>query len=776
MRRRFRRPLVLALLAALAAGLRVPAWGEVVTLKNGTVYTGTIDRDNTIVSVFDGLRRVILRESRIVATVPGEGYRSDEKFHVDQPLVVHAGTAPSSVLVTRVTPWDETGQRRLTYISSSVTNPTTLTQGIIEVGPRIVRYRGIDGFWQGQVATDQVPKAVVLGLLEKATDRREQNERLRVARFLIQAQWYPEAKAELDRLARDFPELEGRARDVRRTVEELEARLGLAEAERMLKAQQPEAARALLRTLPADGVPDDVVEGARRLRHDAEDRESADRDLAATLRALVAGLPGATREVWRMPLVEILRALAVAPDVARPRLDAFRAAGESTASDPAARLALAFSGWVLGADAAVADLATAEALWKARRVVLGYLSEGSESTRADFLATLQAFELPATAAGPARPLSGDTATRLARSLPPPLAEDATAAGPGAVRICRVLDDPSPLPTEYAVLLPPEYHPLRSYPAVVALHPGRGRTADERMRGAVSWWSAEAARRGYIVIAPEYNVPGQGLDYRYTPSEHAAVELALRDARKRFAIDSDRVFLGGQLLGADMAWDFGQAHPDLFAGVVVISGRPARYVLSTLNHVARLPLYVVQGDQAPAASEVIFPLVKGLISRPFDVTYVEYLRRGWEDFPEEAPAAFDWMDRRRRDPTPKSFEAVAGRSCDGRFYGLVVREFAPGRETAPERVDPLGRNLRPATLELKTSALANLLNIKTSGVARLDVWVSPKLVDFQRRIEVRVNNRRAYWAVPKPDLAPLLEDLRVRGDRQQTYWLKVAVGG
>jgi pimeloyl-ACP methyl ester carboxylesterase len=296
-----------------------------------------------------------------------------------------------------------------------------------------------------------------------------------------------------------------------------------------------------------------------------------------------------------------------------------------------------------------------------------------------------------------------------------------------------------------------------------------------MRGAVSWWAAEASRRGYVVIAPEYNLPGQGADYRYSPSEHAAVELALRDARKRFAIDSDRVFLGGQLLGGDMAWDFGLAHPDLFAGVVVISGRPARYVSSTKDHVARLPLYVVQGDQAPASSEVIFPLVKGLMARPYDVTYVEYLRRGWEDFPEEASSVFDWMDRRRRDPTPRAFEVVAGRTCDDRFYGLVVREFAPGRTPSPDLVDPLGRGLRPATLELKTSALANLLNIKTSGVTRLDVWVSPKLIDFQRRLEVRVNNKRAFWGLAKPDLAALLEDLRVRGDRQQTYWLRVAVG-
>ena len=102
-------------------------------------------------------------------------------------------------------------------------------------------------------------------------------------------------------------------------------------------------------------------------------------------------------------------------------------------------------------------------------------------------------------------------------------------------------------------------------------PGRGR------RPPIDEWSEEAARHGYILIAPEYNLPGQPHDYRYTTSEHAAVELALRDARKRYAIDSDRVFIAGQLTGGNMAWDYSLAHPDLFAGVVVFSGLPAKYV-------------------------------------------------------------------------------------------------------------------------------------------------------------------------------------------------------
>ena len=335
---------------------------------------------------------------------------------------------------------------------------------------------------------------------------------------------------------------------------------------------------------------------------------------------------------------------------------------------------------------------------------------------------------------------------------------------------KLLEQENEEPTEYAVRLPPEYHPLRSYPAIVALHSGQG------PQSAIEAWAAEAARRGYVVIAPEYNVAGQPPDYRYTPSEHAAVELALRDARRRYAIDSDRVFVAGQLTGGNMAWDMALGHPDLFAGAVVVSGFPAKYVPRYLPHHERMPLYFVIGDLAPASSEVIFgTYLKPLILKSWDVTYVEYHHRGLEEFPEEIPTFFDWMDRHRRDPAPKSFDAVTARTCDGRFYGVVVQEFSPGRSTAPEAVEMLGQNLSPATLKMKSSSQGNLINLKVGGINRLDVWVSPRLIDLKRKLEVRINDRPRYKGSAKLTLDPFLEDLRLRGDRQQVYWLKVPAG-
>jgi dienelactone hydrolase len=752
-----------ALLGIIAGGT---ALGDTVALKNGLVYRGTIDRDNSVLSIFDGLKRVILRDSKVDHIESDASFRNLERFQLIQPLEVHAGTMPVYVIEVRTSPWDEFGRRKFSYVGSRSSQPVTMKQAIIEMDPHMVKLRGVDGFWpNGLLDLSQVPKKVVLGLLAKI-DPKNQNERLRACRFLIQAGWYPEARVALARVVADFPEVRETIQNVERQVRELEARQALAEIAIRVKAQQPREVVSRLKTFPIDGAPLDVMAEVRNQLRRAEAQADADKALAESLQSLAGQLPEEMRIAWKKPLVEILRALDEAPEAVRGRLEPFRKADPATA--PEARFALAMTGWVVGAGGAVADLASAEKLWRARELIQNYLSANeAAASPSEGLTELQ--EIAWTDAGhSARKMDQETVTRIVRLMPPPLRDEEEVVGER--KLYRVLGDDNPAPTEYAVLLPPEYHPLRSYPAVVALHAGHG------PRSAIDWWAEEAQRRGYIVIAPEYNLPGQEPDYRYTISEHAAVELALRDARKRFAIDSNRVFLGGQLLGGNMAWDYGLGHPDLFAGLIIISGLPAKYVDWYRNHVERLPLYVVNGDLAPTESEMILPWVKALILRAWDVTYVEYFRRGLEDLPEEAPHAFDWMDHHKpRDPYPKKFKVSTARECDARFYGIVIRQFAEGRATDPQAVELFGKNLNPATIDVQTSSLSNLIKVTADGIRRLDVWVSPQVLDFKKKMEVRVNGRAYFKGEAKIDLQPLLEDLRLRGDRQQVYWLKVSAG-
>jgi pimeloyl-ACP methyl ester carboxylesterase len=751
----------LMIVGCLGAALAASARADDVLLKNKILYRGTVDRDNTLRQISDGVKRIVIRDSRIEKITPSDPYRGLERFAIDQPIKVHAGAMPEYAIGIQSTPWDDKGRRRFSYLGPRAKTPITMIQAINDLGPHVVRFRGVDGFWVGQVATSEIPKEVILGLLARV-DRTILNERQRIARFLLQAEWYAEAKTEVESIAKDFPDEKEQCQRIVQTIQDLDARQKLQEIMIVRQSRRPRDLLARLRAFPTENVAPEVLAEARDMLRKEEALAASDRALGESLRELQKMLSTSVEKAWTRQIAEILKDLEAAPDAVRGRLEPFQKADPGVG--PEAKLALAMSGWIVGADAATSDLNDASALWKSREHVLKYLKMDDEPIRQEALSGLRTLEFIKDSAHPDGRLEPDGLTRIVQFMPPPRAPEVAVVGKPVTH--RVANDLNPEPTEYMVMLPPEYHPLRSYPTVVALHDGRG------PQWAIDAWSKEAARRGYIVVAPEYLIPNQTPDYRYTEREHASVELSIRDARKRYAIDSDRIYLGGQLMGGHMALDFGLAHPDLFAGVATISGVPAKFAYAYRKHVEMVPLYLVIGDIAMASRSVIFDgYAKPMITDVLDVTYVEYYRRGLEDLPEEIPPIFDWFDKHRRDPVPKSFEAFTARPNDARFFGVVVQEHAAGRIIAPEAADILGKNINPAKLSFRSSTLSNLLNITTNGVTRLDVWVSPKLVDFKRRLEIRINGRAAFKNFAKPDIAAMLTDLRFRGDRQQLYWFK-----
>jgi acetyl esterase/lipase len=754
-----------------------PSWmastgarGDTIYLKNGIVYRsqGSPDKDATLVYLWDGLKRTVIRDSKIQKIVGDNTYRTGEKFTLDQPLSKHAGEMPKEVISVQAGPWNDRGRRAFRFVGSRSNRSVPMEQALIEIGPHVARYRGVNGFWLGQIATSQIPKAVVTGLLARV-DQKNQEERERVVRFFMDAGWYPEAKKALDLLIKDFPksDLAERAAGAKVYMIQAEATARRAEIEVCRRAQQFGQASTLLRTFTDKEIGSELLIEVREQMRREQDQKASDQALATDLRKLEGKIAPEVRGTWKKRVAEVIKAIELAPDAVRDRFAAWQKARAAAGTAELNQFALAMSGFVAGNDAAVPDPKAAETFWQARELVRDYLAAGEAAGRESTVAKLEALDWPGDGDGAAGSRKLELVTRIVQLMPPPLLDPDAAVG--KTQVHKLEDEQNAAPTEYAVLLPPEYHPLRSYPAILALHSGGG------SQSAIEMWASEAARRGYIVIAPDYTLPGEPPDYHYTPSEHAAAELALRDARKRYAIDSDRVFVAGQLAGGNMAWDLALGHPDLFAGAIVISGFPAKYVPRYLPHHEHLPLYFVIGDLAPAANEVIYnSFLKPLILKVYDVTYVEYHRRGLEEFPEEIPTLFDWMDHHRRDPYPKAFEVVTARSCDTRFFGVVVRDFGPGRTTAPEAVEVLGHNLSPAKLSMKSSALGNLINLKTVGIDRrkLDVWLSPKLIDFKRKFEVRVNDRPRYKGAVKLTLDSLLEDLRLRGDRQQVYWVKI----
>jgi pimeloyl-ACP methyl ester carboxylesterase len=329
---------------------------------------------------------------------------------------------------------------------------------------------------------------------------------------------------------------------------------------------------------------------------------------------------------------------------------------------------------------------------------------------------------------------------------------------------------------YVIQLPPEYDPLRHYPTIVTLSDA-GATSDQML----DFWAGprnkamsgerlgQATRHGYIVIAVNWRQPHQ-FTYDYSAREHHAVLGAVRDACRRFAVDTDRIFLAGHGMGGDAAWDIAIAHPDFWAGVIPISAVADRFVGRYAKNAPYVAWYVVlgelDGDKMARNARELDRYLKPLT----DATVVEYLGRGYEPFGDEIQRWFDWMGRRRR-TLPKEIEYVTMRPWDNFFWWVEV-EGMPERSMVAPASWPPTRGVRPFQFDGKV--LANNRLTVTARVEKATVWLSPELVDFNEQLVVEVNNRAISPRdrFVRPDLNVLLEDARSRADRQHPFWAKL----
>jgi predicted esterase len=330
---------------------------------------------------------------------------------------------------------------------------------------------------------------------------------------------------------------------------------------------------------------------------------------------------------------------------------------------------------------------------------------------------------------------------------------------------------------YWIQLPPEYDPYRRYPCVVTLS-GAATTPLQQ----IDWWAGgyqpaagtrfgQATRHGYIVLAPQWLRPHQH-QYEYSAREHAAVLAPLRDACKRFAIDTDRVFLSGHSIGGDAAWDIGLAHPDLWAGVIPIVATAGKYVTHYWRNAEYVPLYFISGEKdGDKRVRNATDWDRYLTHSGYDVMIVEYQGRGHESFHDDIQNLFTWMNLHRRNFYPREFSVDSLRPWDNFFWWVETAQPRPANMILPaewgEGPTP-EKTPRPAKTTAKV--LANNGLTVQSACDRVTVWLSPELVTFNDTLRVTINNRRQTKV--QPSVQTLLEDVRTRGDRQHPFWAKV----
>ena len=447
-------------------------------------------------------------------------------FKLVQPLVVHGGLMPTDVVSVEAGPWDERGRRPFRYVGASSNKPIRMEQAIIEIGPHIVKFRGVDGFWVGVVETGQVPRDVVTSLLSRVEQKNV--DRARASRPVsdghrLERRSQERAGPAGSRLPAGRPEGAGRECPVCSSFR-ARPRIGVRRCCRAARPSSTSARPSCSRRFSEKGVPTELQLEAREIERQDQQQHAADLALAAELRKLSSGAAGGRAKVLERagdrgdqgPGRGARRRSGPIRELAQGQ-------GRNREHPDQALFALAMSSYVAGPDHATRELAGGGGDVEGARSDSRLLARRQSRRRSsEQVAALDKLPWEAVAG------ASEMAQRLEIlsaiiELMPPVHDDSRAgshedAAPPRrrgrrQRADRVRGEGSSRVSSAAKL------PGGAWCCTPAKGPTRPSTS----------WPAEAARRGYILIAPEYMTAGRA----------ARVSLHAERARRRPACAARR---------------------------------------------------------------------------------------------------------------------------------------------------------------------------------------------------------------------------------------------
>lgn len=252
-------------------------------------------------------------------------------------------------------------------------------------------------------------------------------------------------------------------------------------------------------------------------------------------------------------------------------------------------------------------------------------------------------------------------------------------------------------TQYCrAYLPAEYSASRQWPVILSLHgynPGNPEYVD--------WWSIDsrhhpiAESRATIYIEPH----GRG-NAQYLGMGDRDVMRCLDEAKRRFSVDADRVYLTGESMGGHGTWAIVTRHADVFAAAAPVFGGWDFRITTVSNPVPlptpdtalvafgfernssfadaenllHVPMLVIHGDTDPAVHVANSRHAVQLLQRwGYDIRYHEMPGWAHEDLGHQAIIA-DWLLTHRRVAAPTTVRLRSTDLAGASAYWVRVRAF------------------------------------------------------------------------------------------------------
>ncbi len=644
--------------------------------------------------------------------------------------------------------------------------------GIIGINSRFAKVRGLTHDWIYGVSMGSLPDATLYagrdqpGILKLVKGFDDGEKQLNLVQMLMDAKKYNAAQSLLSDIAEQFPELRDRCQ---RSSEEWNDRVGneiISELRLMKSTGRHSAAAINARKWPDPNLDPVVRVRAKQFIEEIDEESRRLKVISVSLDQLLASIDNKNdRRDANQMVTELKRELRADT---LPRFAAYELVWQDDGLTAEAKLALAVTGWLLGAENAIDEFPEAFGLYQTRFLLADYLKTADDEAQARnaLLTEIQQMEGH----------SVDRVAMLLRNFPTDGSIDVEAGSVDEPRLFNVVRTET---TAGCVgLVPSEYADTRDYPLLIAFPYGGG-TADITLR----LWKEHAARHGFVLAVPELFDPN-GNGYDATADQHQQMLSLIQRLKRGLAIDDDRVFVAGHGIGADAAMDIATAHPDLFAGVVSISGLGRKHMLWTAQNSSTLPWYVVAGTRQPHYNTKLMSLLQRLLSRIPSRGRLEYCNamvavypeRGFESYAEEFPALFEWMALQRRADPGNRIDATTLRSTDLSWYWIELESISQQHVSLDGPNSPDDRPDSKGEVEAEISEKSNLIRI-TSLPGQGFVRLSPDLpgIDLSKTIRIQRVGKRHKQVDYQPSLRDLMEDFRARRDASQLCFMKVPIG-
>ena len=367
------------------------------------------------------------------------------------------------------------------------------------------------------------------------------------------------------------------------------------------------------------------------------------------------------------------------------------------------------------------------------------------------------------------------------------------------------------------VVPTGYRPEQPTGLVVFMHgggKGSARTAPDRyMTPADPATPPSSTRLGDLFEA--IGMIGVGPSAPWNENDHSRWCLpeaddyladVVEECKSRFHVDADRVFLMGHSMGGFGAYHQVQRQPDRFAAVVASAGA---WALAQWPVIHGTTFCIVHGAKDAE---------HGVRDRHTDIAYARWadellcekgIPHVYKEHPEGHPIGygkqhvlefFEASRDLRRDPffphvvlaspvgwvTAKCYPVRHNRwiTLDATREGQLEYDALQGNGKGHSKdcpVDEWGqwelshkKVTRPGALIDAVNLGDNQLSVTTANVARLTLWLHPKMVDFARPIRVTLNGRPSFDGLVTPSLPTLLDSFERRRDWGLVYPARISL--